>query len=63
MSNNRFQIIFDKLDEINIDEQIISTKQAEIRFSLPPVEFAEISELRRLSMEIQQPEVLSYTTV
>lgn len=56
MPERDYTIIFKKLSELQAETEHDSTD------TLPQEEYDEIDELRRLSMEIQNPEPQSYTT-
>lgn len=60
MSNNRFAIVFKKLSEAQDEEVVLGRESIEVK-SLED-ELNEIDELRRIVLEITDPEPQSYTT-
>lgn len=60
MSNNRFAIVFKKLAEAQEEEAVLGRESIEVK-SLED-ELNEIDELRRIVLEITDPEPQSYTT-
>lgn len=57
--SHRFKIIFDEISKVEQDEQLESNLVAEVRELSDELE--EIDELRRLAMDITDPEPKSYT--
>jgi hypothetical protein len=57
MSASRFKVVFEKLAGASEQDQRIAVE----RVSFVREEFDEIAELRRLSLELAEPEPQSYT--
>ena len=58
MAENRFSILFRKLSEADADASKLTESMSEANSA----ELQEIAELRRLVLEITEPEPNSYTT-
>jgi hypothetical protein len=57
MDSSRFKVVFEKLSEISPTDEAARTEQV----SFVREELDEIAELRRLALEIAEPEPRSYT--
>lgn len=57
--SHRFKIIFDEVSKVEQDERLESNLAAEVQELSDELE--EIDELRRLAMDIKDPEPKSYT--
>lgn len=58
MENDRFKVVFDKLNEA-----VIRTDTMTARIRIERSETDELEELRRLAAEFAQPEPQTFTTV
>lgn len=59
MEKGRFSIIFEKLTQVMKEE---ASSQSPFEIESMRVELEEIAELRRLGLEISEPEPTSFTT-
>jgi hypothetical protein len=61
MEETRFRIVFEKLSEAVASEAAAGDQQPVVE-QLSSAEYDEIDELRRLSLELSEPEPVVYTT-
>lgn len=62
MEETRFRIVFEKLSEAVAQDALSVDQEGRVIEQLPSAEYEEIDELRRLSLELSQPEPIVYTT-